>query len=275
VTLLGASPGPSRSVVAAFGGSGEPERLRGGQGTSWRAGGIVLKPIDGPLEALAWQADELAAVPLDGLRLATPVRAGDGRLVVGGWTARRWLEGDHEHGRWLDVIVAGERLHRATATHPRPAFLDRRDDPWAVAERLAWGDLSTAGFQGRPHVVRLLRLRRPAVDAGPDQLIHADLTGNVLFSPDLGPAVIDFSPSWRPAGWASAIVVADALTWEGADASFVMAVSGMAALGQLLVRALLFRILAGAILGADDPRHDAAPSAYDRAVDLATALVEG
>ena len=54
--------------------------------------------------------------------------------------------------------------------------------------------------------------------------MHGDLTGNVLFADDLAPAVIDFSPYWRPTGFASAIVVGDALLWEGADETLLAAV---------------------------------------------------
>ncbi len=73
------------------------------------------------------------------------------------------------------------------------------------------------------------------------QLIHADLTGNVLFDDQLPPAVIDFSPYWRPAAFASAIVVADALVWEGADESILDAVAHIEDFGQLLLRALIYR----------------------------------
>jgi hypothetical protein len=50
----------------------------------------------------------------------------------------------------------------------------------------------------------------------PSQLIHGDLTGNVVFDSARPPAIIDFSPYRRPAAYAAAIVAADALVWEGA-----------------------------------------------------------
>jgi hypothetical protein len=50
-------------------------------------------------------------------------------------------------------------------------------------------------------------------------LIHGDLTGNVLFHDELPPAIIDFTPYWRPLEFQSAVVVADALVWEGAPPS--------------------------------------------------------
>jgi hypothetical protein len=49
--------------------------------------------------------------------------------------------------------------------------------------------------------------------------------------------VIDFSPRWRPPAFASAIVVADALIWEGADASVLDAVAHIENFSQYLVRA--------------------------------------
>jgi hypothetical protein len=39
----------------------------------------------------------------------------------------------------------------------------------------------------------------------------------VLFHAHLPPALIDFSPYWRPPGFASVVVIADALVWESAD----------------------------------------------------------
>ena len=47
-----------------------------------------------------------------------------------------------------------------------------------------------------PEVARLVAARR-SVDAV-SQLVHGDLSGNVLLAHGLPPAVIDFSPYWRP-----------------------------------------------------------------------------
>jgi Ser/Thr protein kinase RdoA (MazF antagonist) len=60
-----------------------------------------------------------------------------------------------------------------------------------------------------PAVARLLAARRPA--GAPSQLIHGDLTRNVLFADEQPPADIDFSPYWRPKAFASAIVAVDAV----------------------------------------------------------------
>ena len=74
-------------------------------------------------------------------------------------------------------------------------------------------------------------------------MIHGDLTGNVLFADPLPPAVIDFVVYWRPAAYARAVVVADALAWEGATPDDLAAATSGEGFGQFLARALLARIV--------------------------------
>jgi Ser/Thr protein kinase RdoA (MazF antagonist) len=192
---------PPKTVLAAF---DAPEPF-------------MLKPLDTSLAALEWQADVLASLRPDGFRVAPPLRSRDGELVVEGWTAWPRLAGRHEP-RWAEIVAAGERFHRALAGVERPAWLDDRSDRWAHADRLAWAEVK--------------------YDA-PDQLIHGDLTGNVLFEAGLPPAIIDLSVYWRPAAYASAIVVADALLFHGASPDALPAVDP-----ELLERAKRFRQLA-------------------------------
>jgi len=96
--------------------------------------------------------------------------------------------------------------------------------------------------------------------------VHGDLTGNVLFDDDRPPAVLDFSPYWRPAGYAAAIVVGDALIWEGADETLLGAVAHIEDFEQLLVRALIFRVVTDRIVRGE------APDRFARAVELACQL---
>jgi len=250
-------------VLEGFGVRDEaPVPLPGGQGTAWRAGGVVFKPLDGSLDALRWQAGVLAAVRPDGIRLAAPLPATDGRLVVEGWTAWPALAGRHEP-RWAQIADAGERLHRALEGVPRPdAILDARTDRWAVADRVAWGETGPGGAEAVPAVVRLLALRAPV--PGPSQLVHGDLSGNVLFAPGLPPAVIDFSPYWRPAPYASAVVAVDAVLWHAAPASLLARVGAHALSPQLVVRALLFRLLAEEDAGTAAPGFERAISHVER-----------
>jgi len=86
---------------------------------------------------------------------------------------------------------------------------------------------------------------------------------------DLPPAVIDFSPYWRPPAFASAIVVADALVWEGADERILDAVSYVADFDQYLLRALIYRAVTDRLFRGDEPIRPDDANPYLSAVELA------
>jgi uncharacterized protein (TIGR02569 family) len=262
---------PSAAVLRAFGLAAPPTRLEGGRGRSWRAGEVVVKPLDGSPASLGWQADHLGALRSDEVRIAAPLRATDGRVVVDGWIATPFLEGRHGDRRWREAIAAGRAFHRATAGLDRPDFLEARDDPWAVGDRVAWGESPALPFADHPHVRRLLALVEPVGDL-PEQVIHGDLGGNVLLAAGLPPAIIDISPYWRPAGFGIAIIVADALVWEGAEDSLLDAVVDVPHFPQLLVRALIYRLVTDAVFASLDPDREDATAAHAGAVELAVAL---
>ena len=216
---------PAPDVLTEFGVTGEPEPLPG----AWRVGDLVLKLLDRSPEEIRW----LAELDVPGVRMTKPRPE-----IVDGWTAWTYVEGRHEPGRWLDIIDVGRRLHAALADEPRPPFIDARTDPWSIGDRVAWGELDYDGI--------------PALEpvGGDAQLIHGDLTGNVLFHNTLEPAVIDFAPYWRPPEFASAIVVADALCWEGAPDELADEVDR-----QYLLRALIYRGVTSIEFGGDGSRE--------------------
>lgn len=228
----------------------------------------MLKPANESVESLAWQARVMAEVRPDTVRVAPPQRSIGGTFIVAGWTASALCAGRHEARRWLDVIEVGRRFHEALAHVERPDFLDARADPWAVADRCAWGELSLEPYRGSAHVSRLESCLVPI--RAPSQVIHGDLTGNVLFADPLSPAIIDVSAYWRPVEFATAIVVADALAWGGATVADIESVVTADSFGQFLARALIFRIVADLV--ADPGSADAGAGAYARAVDLAVGL---
>src|SRR3954452_5719472 len=155
-------------------------------------------------------------------RLAVPVPPPDASWVGEGWPASRY-EPDTVSTRDLDVtLAAGRVLHAELAAwvSARPAGLDARTARWAVAEREAFAD--------------------GEVDL-PSQLVHADLFGNVLLDGRGAPVVIDVSPAWRPARWAEAVAVLDAVADAVAPPS-VLAAWSSATDRELLRRALTFRV---------------------------------
>ncbi|SRR5712691_8146572 len=260
---------PPQPVLAAFGAAGaRPLPLSGGQGASWVAGNVVLKAADLDREELEWQAWVYSQVSCDGFRLARPLTAIDGSLCVDGWCATEYVSGQHEQRRWAEIIAVGEQFHAALRGIPRPLFLDQGSSPWAISDRVAWGELPASDFPHVSHLPRLTSAVRPVT--APSQLIHGDLSGNVLFDNQLPPAIIDFSPYWRPTAYASAIVVADALVWEGAGSQILEAVSYIKDFGQYLIRALIFRAVTDWLLTKDELAEAGVPGdRWAPAVDFA------
>lgn len=241
-----ASAGPSAAVLAAYGVDSPATQLAGGQGTSWRAGDLVFK-LDRP-DFAEWLASALAG-PFEGVRVAPPVHAVDGRWGVEGWTAAPLLAGTTgPAGQWAELFAASAALHQRLAGVAEPVWSAARTDPWAVADAVAWGERPAP--HATPLLTRLIVARRPL--ALRRQLVHGDLAGNVLFAPGLPPGVIDLSPYWRPARYADALAVVDGLLWHGADASLVELAGLGSAAGQLLLRALIFRLAVHRILFPDD-----------------------
>ncbi len=265
---------PPSHVLDAFGVPGSvPEILEGGAGKSWRAGDLVLKPADADPEELAWQASTFAQLHCDGFRLPAPRQATDGSLLVDGWCATTFAAGQHERGRWADIVAVGQRFHQALRGIPRPSFLDRRTNQWAVSDRVAWGDLPARDFLGVRYLRQLIAVLRPV--SAPSQLIHGDLSGNVLFHEELPPAIIDLSAYWRPPTYAAAIVIADALVWEGADDRVLHSVQHIADFGQYLARALIFRAVTDWLFAGERwPADEAQDEKWRTAVALACQLAE-
>lgn len=245
MTPVAPTDAPPQHVCAAFGVRDEELELLQGVGPVWRASSVVLKPVASTAEA-AWVARTLDSLQVPGVRLARPLRSSDGRWVVAGWSAARHVAGRNEP-RHDEVVAVSLRLHEATAGLPRPRFIANRTDVWALADRAAWGEIeldlddASGGAQFRD----VASARQP-VQLRP-QIVHGDLFGNVLFAGSSPPAVIDFSPYWRPPEWAAAVVVVDALAWGGADDNLISRWAQLPQWPQALLRALLFRLAAHAL----------------------------
>lgn len=237
---------PPRHVCAAFGVQpGDLEELPGVGAPVWQAGGVLLRQVADTAEA-AWVAQTMDALVVHAVRLARPLRSSDGRWVVGGWTASRRVTGRLEP-RHDEVVAVSLRLHEATAGLPRPRFLASRTGLYAMADRAAWEeqaptlDQTTGGIEFDEFAGK----RQPT--GLRSQVVHGDLFGNVLFADNAAPALIDFTPYWRPPEWAAAVIVVDALAWGGADAGLVHRWAQLADWPQALLRALLFRLAAHAM----------------------------
>lgn len=201
-----------------------PIPLAGGQGHSIRAGDLVLSP-DRDEATASWLNPILAplSAQLDHerprvLRLAMPIPTKEGLWVVNGWGATRF-EPDTTECHDLDTLRATAHLLHARLTSAAPTEPDgirRIDNRWAQLERIAFGETEPTGIPSvvQPFVDELLD-ERDDTELGPNQLVHGDLAGNVLLDADCIPFVIDVAPYWRPALWAEATCVLDAVMVAG------------------------------------------------------------
>ena len=241
--------------------------LAGGQGTTYGNGDVVLKPVI-DVEEAEWLAAVLFALPEpDRLRIIRPVTSASGEWVVGGWSAWQRLGGTPRSGAWRETVAVSRQFHEVVAAVPWSSAIARHN-PWARGDQLAWGERGLdvpVPANLRPTLDRLRELSQP-LDLS-SQLVHRDVLHNVLFDDTLPPAVIDVSPAWRPARYAEAIVVVDAIGWDGAPPGAIDALADDEGV-QLLVRATLFRLASAVVLCEDDPdRLDAERATYERVVD--------
>ena len=270
---------PEPDVLSAFGCTAEPEPLAGGRGLSWRAGDVVLKPAEENRQITDWICDVLETLRPTGYRISTPLRSEDGDWQSGGWTASAYEPGTpaDEIGAWADVLRAGAAFGRDLMTAPEPWFTKLRTDPWAVADRVAWEeeyvDLPTE------YAVLVSRLRSLAGDR-PDvrpQVVHGDLTGNVLLHPGLDPLILDFSPYWRPAPYPLAVVMTDAMSWYAADAlDFRQHADDLGDEPiRYLARSLMFRVVTSAIWARENGERSGDLPDFVRVTGQLTAVADG
>lgn len=246
------------TVRDAFGvaGGADAIHLPGNTGGVQIVGGIALKQVSDPAEA-AWEQEALASLPARAdVRWPRPVAAADGRWVVDGWVAHGFVSGLRPVAPdWCAVIDAGRRFHHATAhLVPPAAMLAARTHRWARGERHAF-DEETVELPGSAAAVDRDLARRCRPDPHPVQFVHVDLAPNVFVDPADAPVLLDIAVGGRTPGYASGVVVADALVWHDAGLDLLDALVPDGDPVALVARALRFRlvtdVLAAAAAGTD------------------------
>lgn len=268
---------PSADVIRTFGGDRSRLRaLQGGEGTSWRAGSIVLKPA-GPQAELAWVAALVQSLDTgDRVRVPRQLRTLAGAYVCDGWAATEWLGGQHRRDRWDEALAAARASHDAArrAAPEWPEFMRERSDPWSRATRVAWSEepLPSLPRAAADMVERMVDLVHGSRVPKRLQVIHSDLAGNILFAdhPDLPPAIIDVSPQFRSAQYAECVLVVDAVAWNGASPAFAeQFVDGSRERLADVARAIIFRVATAALFPNSTPaRVDGEAQGYRHLVSV-------
>lgn len=238
-------------VLEAFDCIGTPKRLPGGQETSFIVGDVVLKPIDN-IARYTWASELLLRMPQAGFRISTPLKSRQNQFTYAGWSAAIYEPGAEIMGRWEDKLDVCRAFHIAMPDRiklPMPPS----DDRWTYAHKIVWGD---GGMPQNihPEIRRLIMplFKHYPTMAPPDQIIHSDMCGNILFDDELGPLVIDFSPAYGPPAYAEAIIVVDAIAWEDAPMALIHALPDTSDYRQMLIRAVNFRLIVAALFYSED-----------------------
>lgn len=259
------APRPSPPVLEAFGVKHPLRSLPGGRGLCFEAGGVVLRPSDDDAES-EWTGNFISSLsaicPITAYRLPHPIKSTTERpsFVHEGWTASTYLTGyAFTPVRWGEVMQTCRHFHADVRklNFPKPDFLSSRLNRFHEADLVTWDEKRLSSVEKVNEDIlamvdaalrQLEQLKRPLPDL-PAQIIHGDLTGNILFDEgsQLSPGIIDLTVYWRPAEYAEAIIVADGLVWHGQGEALLSMFSVTEVRLQLLVRALYWRCLCFAI----------------------------
>lgn len=222
-------------VLAAFGVDAAAEDLRNlpTAGIAWNNGTIVGGAVySRATPSSHWSATLRAKLEVEGVRLAKPLRALDGRFIVGGWTSSAYIDGRPEM-RVDETVAAALRLADALVDEDASAGADR-DDLFAEAEREAWSLCDS----------ELGELE----EASPAQVGHADMLATTIYDGEAAPAVTQLVPfaAPRPRETTAAMVMADAMIFgaeSGVDLSALRRFSYLPDIEGLVLRCVYFRKL--------------------------------
>ncbi|MBI4919596.1 hypothetical protein HY837_06700 [archaeon] len=230
-----------KEVIEVYGITGEVKRFEGGRGTTYLVGETVFKPVANEAE-IQWIAETFNKIRTNQIRFPKYLRSTKDNWVEKGWSAYHYLDGETYKKNWKDKIRVCDKFHRIIKNIPCPDFIKKKNDPWSKADRIAWGEAPLECHEKiKPHAIKIMNHIKPI--SLNNQLIHGDIGGNILFSKGMAPAVIDFSPHYRPADFATAVLVVDALVWGRASEKILNLVQGKKEFAQLLLRAELRRSL--------------------------------
>ena len=227
-------------LLAAFGETGQPAQLPGGEGRTYRAGDRVYRREADPVEA-SFCAALFATLPQHGFRVPRPLPTRDGAWVsAAGWSGWSFVTGRPATTAELPAALAATMaFHAALAEQPRPAYLVARDTPFDRADRLAWDAPPPELHPELAPLVAPLAARCRPVDHARPQLIHGDLSpGNILIDAGQLPAIIDMTPYWRPPVFAAAVLAYWLGPYHG-DATILPLFAALPDFGQMLLRAAL------------------------------------
>lgn len=206
-------------VLAAFQVEGDGEPV----GVAWdnglRFGRVVIAPAS-PAAAWSGKAREKISAACEGFRVARPVRATDGRLVVGGYVANEFADGAPA-ARVDEAVAAALRFDDAARGLEPPAQASA-EDAWTEADRAVWVGETWPGERA---------------------VAHLDFLQSCLFDQVSPPVLTGVAPSaeLRPRGYTAALVIVDGLLAGAVDERVLARWAHVPNLRELAAKAVEFR----------------------------------
>ncbi|TMU83548.1 hypothetical protein FGG79_19140 [Bacillus sp. BHET2] len=242
----------SEETVHSFNLNGEIVPLLGGQNTSVRVNDAVLKPVEEVLH-YEWLLTIIERFNPQGYRLSKPVRSNKGTFVSGGWICTQFECGEEENGRIKEKLQVARLFHH-DLSNINVKDMVQVDNRWAKAHRIAWQteEISKELPNKTRKIINDLLLKVSLNEHYKVQIVHADLSGNILFEEVLPPLVIDFSPTVAPVEYAEAILVCDCIAWQGSKVSEIDVLSNNEFYKEMIIRAVVFRLAVEAIFSGNN-----------------------
>ncbi len=229
-------------VIDAFCDSKDFEPLEGGQGDSIKAGNLVLKPADNESYTITIAKIWNSLNP-SGYKIAKHVLSKKGNFIEMGYSATEYLN-IHEKPLALNEKLAVSKSFHKNLKELNVKTLPFSDDPWTNANKILWKNERAEDYvseQSLDFVKNILASLSKIDDEY--QLIHADLSGNILFDENNFPVVIDFSPTIVPVKFADSIIVADSIAWQNAPLSSLKLLEPIHEYKKYVKYAIAFRII--------------------------------
>lgn len=240
-------------ILYAFNLNGEVSSLNGGQNTSVRVKDAVLKPVGENVQFCEWALNILNKINPNEYRLSKPIISNNGTFVYKGWCCTRYEPGEHRDGNVKQKLEVSRLFHHDLADID---FINipKAHDPWSISHRIAWQkenlpqNISKEAFKILEELISKIKLKVNYEV----QIIHSDLSGNILFDKAQNPLIIDFSPTMAPVQYAEAILACDCIAWQGSPTSELGLICHSIFNIEMILRAVIFRLSVAAIFAGNN-----------------------
>lgn len=241
-----------KDVLEAFNLKGNVEPLSGGQNTSVKINDFVLKPVDND-SYCEWVLSIISKINPQGYRISKPIKSKTGTFIYEGWCCTKYEPGENVEGNVSSKLKAARLFHSDLAKvdfHSAP----KSDDPWSNAHEVVWQrkQLPKEMCKEATEIIGSLLEKAKLQNSYNVQIVHSDLSGNILFDKKLDPLIIDFSPTIAPVEYAEAILVCDCIAWQDSPVTDIDLLPDSEFYREMIFRAIIFRLTVAAIFAGND-----------------------